>query len=71
MRGPERVSPIKTLPLLPTTVVGGDPRPDWLVNRDGLTGRLRRAHGRRKSGAWRNRCWRARRTTPLSRRSAT
>jgi len=25
---------------LPTTVVGGGPRPDWLVNRDGLTGRL-------------------------------
>jgi len=40
MRGPERVGPVKTLPLLPTTVVGGDPRPDWLVNRDGLTGCL-------------------------------
>ena len=41
MRGPEQVSPgMKTLPLLPTTVVGSYPQPDWLVNRDILTGRL-------------------------------
>jgi len=31
---------MKTLPLLPTTVVGSYPQPDWLVNRDVLTGRL-------------------------------
>ncbi len=31
---------MKTLPLLPTTVVGSYPQPDWLVDRDVLTGRL-------------------------------
>lgn len=31
---------MRTLPLLPTTVVGSYPQPDWLVNRDVLTDRL-------------------------------
>lgn len=31
---------MKTLPLLPTTVVGSYPQPDWLVDRAVLTGRL-------------------------------
>ena len=31
---------VKSLPLLPTTVVGSYPQPDWLVNREVLTGRL-------------------------------
>ena len=31
---------MKTLPLLPTTVVGSYPQPDWLVNRGVLTGRM-------------------------------
>ena len=31
---------MKALPLLPTTVVGSYPQPDWLVNREVLTGRL-------------------------------
>jgi 5-methyltetrahydropteroyltriglutamate--homocysteine methyltransferase len=30
----------QTLPLLPTTVVGSYPQPDWLIHRDILTGRL-------------------------------
>ena len=29
-----------TLPLLPTTVVGSYPQPDWLIDRDNLKGRL-------------------------------
>ena len=31
---------MKTLPLLPTTVVGSYPQPDWLVDRAVLTGRM-------------------------------
>ncbi len=41
MSCPEEVSAaMKKLPLLPTTVVGSYPQPDWLVDRAVLTGRL-------------------------------
>src|SRR5829696_3531860 len=40
-RGPrsDRVSSHRRLPLLPTTVVGSYPQPNWLVDRDKLIGR--------------------------------
>src|SRR5690349_10087665 len=36
-RGPAKLARGMTLPLLPTTVVGSYPQPDWLVDRDMLT----------------------------------
>ncbi len=32
--------PVLGLPLLPTTIVGSYPQPDWLIDREGLKGRL-------------------------------
>ena len=32
--------PLMGLPLLPTTIVGSYPQPDWLIDREGLKSRL-------------------------------
>ena len=34
------MSGLKNLPLLPTTIVGSYPQPEWLIDREGLKGRL-------------------------------
>ena len=57
--------------LLPTTVVGSYPQPDWLVDRAGCTRTACRGCMRTTSGAFPNRCWNRRRTMQRSWRSAT
>lgn len=40
MRGATLVDKLEGLPLLPTTIVGSYPQPDWLIDREGLKSRL-------------------------------